>query len=94
MNRAKIPPRGARRGGYESNCGGPASGGGRRKKMDSGRVSGFFETRKPLPTKYSSVKVIHSKKKIIGDLTKMSSILTALNGRFNGSDQSDRQCQT
>ena len=48
----------------------------------------------PLPTKYSSVKVIHSKKKIIGDLTKMSSILTALNGRFNGSDQNDRQCQT
>ena len=34
------------------------------------------------------------KKKIIGDLTRMSSILTALNGRFNGSDQSDRQCQT
>ena len=34
------------------------------------------------------------KKKNIGDLTKMSSILTALNGRFNGNDQSDRRCQT
>ena len=32
MNRAKIPPRGARRGGYESNWGG------RRKKMGPGRV--------------------------------------------------------
>ena len=44
MNQAKIPPRGARRGGYESNCCGPAAGGGRRKKMGPGRVSGFFET--------------------------------------------------
>ena len=57
MNRAKIPPRGARRGGYESNNGGPAAGGGRRKKMGPGRVSGFFETGKPLPTNISSVQV-------------------------------------
>ena len=63
--------------------------------MGPGRVSGFFETGQLLPTNISSVKVAQfQKKKIIGDLTKMSSILTALNGRFNGSDQSDRQCQT
>ena len=71
--------------------------------MGPGRVLDFFENGQPLPTnissvkvikllptKYSSVNVIHSKKKFIGDLTKMSSILTALNGRFNGSDQNDR----
>ena len=57
MNQAKIPPRGARRGGYESNCGGPAAGGGRRKKMGPGRVSDFFEIGQPLSTNISSVKV-------------------------------------
>ena len=75
--------------------------------MDLGRVRGFFETGHPLPTNISSVNLTKTftdemfvgkgylqLKKIIGDLTKMSSILTALNGRFNGSDQSDRQCQT
>ena len=51
MNWAKIPPRGARRGGYESKWGV------RRKKMGLGRVSDFFETGQPLPTNISSVKV-------------------------------------
>ena len=76
--------------------------------MGSGRVSGFFKTGQLLSTNISSVKVTKTftdeifvgkgysqlKKKIIDDLTKMSSILTALNGRFNGSDQSNRRCQT
>ena len=38
------PPQRARRGVGELKCGGPAAGGGRRKKMDPGRVRGFFET--------------------------------------------------
>ena len=73
----------------------------------SGSGFGFFETGQPLLTNISSVKVTKTftdeifvgngyleLKKFIGDLTKMFSILTALNGRFNGSDQSDRRCQT
>ena len=57
MNRSKIPPRGARRDGGEPKYGGPAAGGGRRKKIGPGRVLGFFETEQPLPTNISSVKV-------------------------------------
>ena len=43
LNRATRPPQGARRGGVKSKYGGPAAGGGRRKKMGPGRVSGFFK---------------------------------------------------
>ena len=65
--------------------------------MGLGWVLGFFETGQPLPTNISSVKITKTftdeifvgksysqLKKNIDDLTKMSSILTALNGRFNG----------
>ena len=44
LNLATKPPQGARRGGGELEYGGPAAGGGRRKKMSPGRVSRFFET--------------------------------------------------
>ena len=57
MNRAKRPPQGVRRGGGESKCGGPAVGGGQRKKMGPGRILGFFLTGQTLPTNISSVKI-------------------------------------
>ena len=41
----------------EPKYGGLATVGGRRKKMGPGQILGFFETRQPLPTNISSVKV-------------------------------------